>query len=186
MDVTRLLITHGADVAAQSQDGTTPLHLASLWDDLDVARFLIEHGADAAAQRKDGMTPLRLASQEGPVHPGLARLHIEHGGDAAAPSKDTVWDVLRRTYGFGLARHRAQRRRGNPEPGRDDSAASDILTGDVDVARPLIEHGGDAAASRKDGTAPPRLAFRRRVGLGLARLLRRHGSADATAQSRDT
>ena len=60
------------------------------------------------------------------------------------------------------------------------------LWGDVDVARLLLEHGANAAAQRKDGTAPPPLAFRSRVSLGLARLLRRHGSANATAQSWDT
>jgi len=129
VDVTRLLIAHGADVASQSQDGTTPLHLASLWGRVDVARLLIEHGADAAAQRKDGMTPLSLAPQQDPAHSGLARLLIKHRGDAAAQSKDTVLGVRRRTSGSGLAPHRAQRRRGNPEPGGDDSAASNTLTG---------------------------------------------------------
>ena len=126
--MTRLLIAHGADVATQSQDGTTPLHLASLQGHVDVARLLIEHGADAAAQRKDGMTPLSLASQRR-VGPGLARLLIKHGGDAAAQSKDTILGVRRRTSGSDLAPHRAQRRRGNSEPGGDDSAASGVLTG---------------------------------------------------------
>ena len=129
VDVTQLLIAHGADVATQSQDGTTPLHLASLRGHVDVARVLIEHGADAAAQRKDGTTPLRLVCQQGPVGLSLARLLIKHGGDAAAQSNDTVLGVRRRTSGSGLAPHRAQRRRGNSEPGGDDSAASGVLTG---------------------------------------------------------
>ena len=62
-DLVRLLFKHGADVAAQSDDGTTPLHEASFGGHVDVARLLIEHGADAAAQSKDGTTPLHRASE---------------------------------------------------------------------------------------------------------------------------
>ena len=86
VDVSRLLIEHGADAAAQSKDRTTPLHRASFWGHVDVARLLIEHGADVAAQNKDGMTPLHETSLRG--HVDVARLLIEHGANAAAQSKD--------------------------------------------------------------------------------------------------
>src|SRR5712691_9403969 len=45
IDLVRLLIEHGADVAAQSKNGMTPLHEASEAGHVDVARLLIEHGA---------------------------------------------------------------------------------------------------------------------------------------------
>ena len=63
VDLSRLLIKHGADVAAQNEDGMTPLHGASGVGHVDVARLLIEHGADVAAQDKDGSTPLHRASE---------------------------------------------------------------------------------------------------------------------------
>ena len=56
----------------------------------------------------------------------------------------------------------------------------------MDVARLRIDHGTDAAAQRKDGTTPLRLASQRRVGPGLGRLLTKRGGADATARSKDT
>ena len=60
-----LFIERGTDVAAQSEDGITPLHRASERGHVDVARLLIEHGADVTAQSKDGTTPLHLAFQNG-------------------------------------------------------------------------------------------------------------------------
>ena len=86
MDVARLLIEHGADAAAQSKDGTTPLHQASEQGDVDVAQLLIKHGADAAARSKDGATPLHRASLRG--HVDVAQLLIEHGADAADQNQD--------------------------------------------------------------------------------------------------
>ena len=53
VDVARLLIEHGADAAAQDNDGMTPLHWASEGGHVDVARLLIEHGVDGAVQRND-------------------------------------------------------------------------------------------------------------------------------------
>jgi Ankyrin repeats (3 copies) len=86
VEVARLLIERGADVAAQTRDGSTSLHRASFGGNVQLARLLIEHGADAAAQTKDGSTPLHLVSLWG--HVELARLLIEHGADAAAQAKD--------------------------------------------------------------------------------------------------
>jgi len=54
----RLLIEHGADAAAQSEDGTTPRHRVSEEGHVDVARFLIEHRTSVAGQGMDGTIPL--------------------------------------------------------------------------------------------------------------------------------
>jgi len=86
IDLTRLLIEHGADAAAQNDDGTTPLHEASEGGHVDLARLLIEHGADVAAQTKYGTTPLHGASLRG--HVDLARLLIEHGADVTAQTEN--------------------------------------------------------------------------------------------------
>jgi len=65
VEITRLLVEHGADVTAQTNDGSTPLHVASRHGCVAVAQFLIEHGADVTAEDKDGLSPLDLASREG-------------------------------------------------------------------------------------------------------------------------
>lgn len=57
-----LLIKHEADVTAQDETKSTPLHLASSVGSTEVVRLLVEHGADVTAQDVHHMTPLHLAS----------------------------------------------------------------------------------------------------------------------------
>ena len=60
-DTMRLLIDHGADVAAQDETHSTPLHLAAFWCNVEAVRLLIEHGDDVTAQDGNHRTPLHLA-----------------------------------------------------------------------------------------------------------------------------
>jgi ankyrin repeat protein len=50
LDLARFLIEHGANAAAQDQDGLTPSHVASNWGHLDFAQFLVGYDANSAAQ----------------------------------------------------------------------------------------------------------------------------------------
>ena len=50
----KLLLQHGADVAAASNDGDTALMLAALGGHEAVAQLLLQHGADVAAASNDG------------------------------------------------------------------------------------------------------------------------------------
>ena len=45
----QILISHGADIEARSNDGRTSLIWASLWGHLDVVQYLLEHGAQIDA-----------------------------------------------------------------------------------------------------------------------------------------
>ena len=76
VDLARLLIEYGADVAARNKDETTPLHGASDVGDVNLAQLLIEYGADAAARSKDGAPLCRACLRD---DMDMARL-IEHGG----------------------------------------------------------------------------------------------------------
>jgi ankyrin repeat protein len=82
VEVSRVLVEHGADVRAQNKEGSTPLHLASRHGTVGVARFLLEQGADVATEDNEGLTPLHLASREG--YMGVEKLLIEHGADVTA------------------------------------------------------------------------------------------------------
>jgi ankyrin repeat protein len=148
-EVARILVEHGADMAAQEKDGWTPLHLASQYVHVDLARILLEHGADPAAQNKDGWwwTPLHFASENG--HLDLARILLEHGADLAAQNKGG-WTPLH----FASA------------------------NGHLDLARILIEHGGDTTAQEKDGWTPLHFASEN-GHLDLARILLEHGADPA-------
>lgn len=63
MEVVGILIEQGADVTAQNNNRSTPLHLAILKGKGKVAAILIERGADVTAQNESesGATPLHLA-----------------------------------------------------------------------------------------------------------------------------
>ena len=53
LDVCRLLLKHGADVASRNKDGWGPLHLASRFGHTDIVLELLGHGTDANAQTRN-------------------------------------------------------------------------------------------------------------------------------------
>ena len=74
----QLLIKHGADVTAQDETHTTPLHLASSLGIPEIVQLLIECGADVTSQDWTHQTPLHMASSW--VSPKAAFLSIQHRG----------------------------------------------------------------------------------------------------------
>ncbi|KAH9991577.1 ankyrin repeat-containing domain protein [Russula vinacea] len=78
-----MLVERGADVAAQNEDGETPLHLASQEGQVEAVCMLLQHGADVNAQNKNGLTPFRLALQGGLEE--VTRVLLQHGAESADP-----------------------------------------------------------------------------------------------------
>jgi tankyrase len=64
---------------------STPLHLASGYNNLDVAEYLLEHGADVNAQDKGGLIPLHNASSYG--HLDVAALLIRFNTEVNATDR---------------------------------------------------------------------------------------------------
>ena len=60
-NVARLLLEHGADVNALSNDSSTPLHFAARRGRIEVVHVLLEHGANAGAEDDNGRTALQVA-----------------------------------------------------------------------------------------------------------------------------
>jgi ankyrin repeat protein len=61
----KLLILHGANVNAQTDIGTTPLHCAAMNCNIELAQFLLEHGALPDTQSQFGGTAKSLADKAG-------------------------------------------------------------------------------------------------------------------------
>jgi ankyrin repeat protein len=77
VDIVRLLLEHGADVAALNDEGRNPLLEASHRGNLDVIGLLLNHRADINSQTPKGRTPLMAVSGEGELE--AARVFLQHG-----------------------------------------------------------------------------------------------------------
>ena len=83
IDIMRVLLDHGANPNARSDDNSTPLHHSS-WHafrnhggTVEGTRLLLKHGAIIDAEDNEGRTPLQLASEHG--RDDIARCLKEHG-----------------------------------------------------------------------------------------------------------
>lgn len=67
VDIIRLLISHGADVNAQSSTGNTPLMYACAGGHVAAVKELLTHGANVEDHNENGHTPLMEAASAGHV-----------------------------------------------------------------------------------------------------------------------
>ncbi|KAK6177685.1 hypothetical protein SNE40_015738 [Patella caerulea] len=63
-EMVKLLLSKGADVKAETEDGWHPLHSACRWNSTSCAEILIQNGADINAVTHGGLTPLHLAASQ--------------------------------------------------------------------------------------------------------------------------
>ncbi len=77
LEITRLLISAGAELNAKDRDGFTPLHEAVYWMHPDMVKLLLEGGADIRVGDGDGLTALHWAAFWGRVEE--AKLLLERG-----------------------------------------------------------------------------------------------------------
>src|SRR6266702_1356901 len=79
IDISLLLLQHGADINALDEDELSPLHDASRSGRGDIVQLLLEHHADVNLPNGDRETPLWLASCEGELE--VARIFLQNGAD---------------------------------------------------------------------------------------------------------
>ena len=88
-DIVHLLIQNGADVAAQDDAQSTPLHLASSKGSVETVELLIKHRADVNALNVNLSTPLHLAaSSRLALEGGIVRLLLKHGANIDAKDSE--------------------------------------------------------------------------------------------------
>ena len=61
-DIAKLLVEHKANVNAQNNDGSTPLHVFAERKHFEHLRLLIDHDADVALEDNKGKTALHIAA----------------------------------------------------------------------------------------------------------------------------
>jgi hypothetical protein len=160
-----------------------PLHRASapFGRGVDITRASMD-SIDPTVQDEDGLTQMHRASVSGIV--GLPRFLVEHGADVKARDKDGSTPLHPR-IGVGKRGSRmlpcgARRRRNSTGQERSTPLHNASASGNVDLARFLVERGADATAKDKDSSTP----LHRVSALDLACFLVEHG-ADPMAKDKD-
>ena len=157
IDTMRLLIHHGANVAAQDETNVTPLHLAAFSGNVQTVQLLIENGADVTALDRTSRTTLHFATSW--VSFKVVLFFIQHSADVnlqdcshyGAKSEEKariVWQLIEQGVGVTA---------------KDDEMGSTPLhlassPGVPEIARLLIEHGADVTARDRRHRTPLHLA----------------------------
>mmetsp|Transcript_25851 Transcript_25851/g.42443 ORF Transcript_25851/g.42443 Transcript_25851/m.42443 type:complete len:1264 (-) Transcript_25851:613-4404(-) len=130
-ETVKLLLDLGAEPDLQSKDGYTPLHRAVMHCFVDIADLLLERGASVTAQSRNGKTMLYFAVQsngEKEEMLELVELLLEHG---AAEHINVAVDDTEKFYSTMTPLDLA------------------VFLGYAEVAKTLIESGGDIVALRQ-------------------------------------
>lgn len=86
LEVSELLLDHGAILSRLNRRGISPLFCAVRQGHWQVARLLMQHGCDVNLSDKQGRTPLMVAACEG--HCGTVEFLLSEGADIAAVDKE--------------------------------------------------------------------------------------------------
>jgi len=161
----RFLLDHGADVDAEDNDRSTPLHVISKYGNVKAARLLLEHGARVEALDNDDSTPLHFALRDETVE--VARLLLEHGADINARNKEDrtprhlLLTMSSECLDIDTIRFFLDR---GADVDAVDKSHSTLLHkasyyGDVKVAHLLLERSANINARNKEGHTPLRRAL---------------------------
>ncbi|KAL1632792.1 hypothetical protein SLS56_003282 [Neofusicoccum ribis] len=79
LQITEVLLDHGADVEAKSADGKNALCCAVKAERLDIVEYLLKRGADLASTCNEGLTSLHTATTRG--YHDIVKCLVDHGAD---------------------------------------------------------------------------------------------------------
>ena len=156
LEIVRLLLDHGADANAETDNGLKLLHQVSFGlykskeDGVRIAELLLEHGAEVDARSEDHSTPLHIACEYGRLE--IVRLLLDHGAEVNAE----IVNGLKPLHEVSSGKYRSQ---GNG----------------VRVAQLLLEHGADVNTRRNDHRTPLHAASHF-GNVEIVRLLLDHGA----------
>ena len=86
LNLVRDLITLGANLDWQNEDGQTVLHKCARWNSPEIARMLLDAGADVNVQDGDGWTALHVCAFNNSIE--ITQVLIDAGADKTIPNND--------------------------------------------------------------------------------------------------
>lgn len=148
----RLLLQHGADVAASCNQGDTPLHLAARVGSFEIGKLLVKHGADITKQNHLGRTPMMVAI-DNRDRPGAAKLarYLEK----LIGKKDIRTAII--DGDVGAVRQMLQQAprvlQEYPDPGELllQAVLRHKLRNNIELVRLILDHGVDPDATPRGG-----------------------------------
>ncbi|RKK80919.1 hypothetical protein BFJ68_g17676 [Fusarium oxysporum] len=160
IEVVKMLLEKGADAAAATTDGLTPLYEASQKGHLEIAKMLIEKGADVTTADKGGRTPLHEASKNG--HLEIANMLLEKGADAATATTDGLTPLYEASQKGHLEIAKMLIEKGADVTTADKGGRTPLheasKKGHLEIANMLLEKGADATAATDYGRTPLHVA----------------------------
>jgi ankyrin repeat protein len=164
--------------AANSVDGTSPLHIAAYNDDLEAVQTLVRSGADVKAANRYGVTPLELACTNGNAR--MVEVFLKAGADpnTKAPGGETALMTCARTGKVDAVK--ALLAAGADVQAKEAKRGQNALMwaaaeGNVETVEALIAAGSSVRARLDSGFTPLLLAVREGQ-IGVVRALLKAGA----------
>ncbi|XP_059621039.1 ankyrin repeat and KH domain-containing protein mask isoform X3 [Phlebotomus argentipes] len=161
VDIIKLLISHGADVNAQSSTGNTPLMYACAGGHVAAVQELLAHGANVEDHNENGHTPLMEAASAG--HVEVAKILLEHGAGINTHSNEFKESALTLAcYKGHLDMVRFLLEAGADQEHKTDEMHTALMEasmdGHVEVARLLLDSGAQVNMPTDSFESPLTLA----------------------------
>lgn len=95
----QLLLDSGADIDARTNDGWSPLHSATRWNQAAVVSLLLQRDANINAQTNSGQTALHIASADKECRQCIELLLMDKNLDISLKNTlgETAYDICQRT-----------------------------------------------------------------------------------------
>ena len=149
--VAKILIQHGAQVDARTNELGTPLHYCSKDGYIEVAKVLLENGANVDAKIKGSDTPLYFAKDG-----EMAKLLIDNGANVTARNDDYE-TPLHYTKDVGVAEVLIENGIDVDirEKDNDTRLCKSVRKKEIEMAKVLLKNGADFNAECRYGIGTP-------------------------------